>query len=223
MIPRISTKGMVFSLLSAAGDINTLATTRLSVIVVGANPALSKSFYKGEYFEETMKPDCYSLNGKTPDKDCDDPQSDMCALCPQNAWGSRTTPTGQRVKACADQKRLAVVLTDDPKGTVYLLQVTPTSLKNLNGYQKVLQGKSISPEIAKTRVSIDTSLGFPKLEFDFGGFVEETTQEHIDGLCGTEEVKIVTGELSASERQLTFSDFGFTEENGFTEGGLTNE
>ena len=51
MIPRISTKGMVFSLLSAAGDINTLTTTRLSVIVVGANPALSKSFYKGEYFE----------------------------------------------------------------------------------------------------------------------------------------------------------------------------
>ena len=63
MIPRISTKGMMFSLLSAAGDINTLTTTRLSVIVVGANPALSKSFYKGEYFEETMKPDCYSLNG----------------------------------------------------------------------------------------------------------------------------------------------------------------
>ena len=147
----------------------------------------------------------------------------MCALCPQNAWGSRTTPTGQRVKACADQKRLAVVLVDNPKGTVYLLQVTPTSLKNLNGYQKVLQSKSISPEIAKTRVSIDASLGFPRLEFDFGGFVEESTQEYIDGLCGNEEVKIVTGELSASERQLTFSDFGFAEENGFTEGGLTNE
>ena len=127
------------------------------------------------------------------------------------------------MKACADQKRLAVVLADDPKGTVYLLQVTPTSLKNLNGYQKVLQSKSISPEIAKTRVSIDASLGFPKLEFDFGGFVEESTQEYIDGLCGNEEVKIVTGELSASERQLTFCDFGFAEENGFTEGGLTNE
>ena len=47
-------------------------------------------------------------------------------------------------------------------------------------------------------------------------------QEYIDGLCGSEEVKIVTGELSASERQLTFSDFGFAEENGFTEGGQTN-
>ena len=69
MIPRISTKGMVFSLLSAAADIDTLNTTRLSVIVVGANPALSKSFYKGEYFEDTAKPDCYSLDGKTPDKD----------------------------------------------------------------------------------------------------------------------------------------------------------
>ena len=55
---------MTFSLLSAAGDIDTLATTRLSVIVVGANPALSKSFYKSTYIDEAMKPDCYSLNGE---------------------------------------------------------------------------------------------------------------------------------------------------------------
>ena len=222
MIPRLSTKGMTFSLLSAAGDIDTLATTRLSVIVVGANPALSKSWYKGSYTNDSALPDCYSLNGKTPDKECDDPQSDLCAVCPQNAWGSRTTPTGQRVKACADQKRLAVVLDDDPKGTVYLLQVTPTSLKNLNSYQKVLQSKSISPEIAKTRVSLDQTLAYPKLVFEFGGFVDESMQDHIDGLCGSEEVKIVTGELSASERQPKFSEYGFTNEEGFTE-GVTNE
>ena len=223
MIPRISTKGNVFSLLSAAGDIDTLDTTRLSVIVVGANPALSKSFYKGDYFEESALPDCFSFDGKEPSEQSSDPQSDMCALCPQNAWGSRTTPTGQRVKACADQKRLAVVLADDHKGTVYLLQVTPTSLKNLNSYQKVLTSKSISPEIVKTRVRFDQTVSHPKLVFEFGGFNEDKAQEHVDTLCGSEEVKIVTGELSALERQPTFSDYGFTDEEGFIETEVTDE
>ena len=58
--------------------------------------------------------------------------------------------------------------------------------------------------------------------FEFGGFVDESIQDHIDGLCGSEEVKIVTGELSASERQPKFSEYGFTNEEGFTE-GVTNE
>ena len=223
MIPRISTKANQFSLLSSAGDIDTLNTTRLSLIVVGANPALSKSFYKGDYFEESALPDCFSLDGKTPNEQSADPQSDMCALCPQNAWGSRTTPTGQRVKACSDQKRLAVILADDPKGTVYLLQVTPTSLKNLNNYQKVLHSKSISPEIVNTRVSFDEAVSYPKLVFEFGGFVKDTIQEHVDNLCGSEEVKIVTGELSALERQPTFSDYGFTDEEGFIETEVTDE
>ena len=223
MIPRISSKDKLFSLVSAAGDIDSLLTTRLSVVVVGANPALSKSFYKSSYTDETSKPDCFSFDGKEPSKESSDPQSDICALCPKNAWGSRTTPTGQRVKACADQKRLAVVLADDPRGTVYLLQVTPTSLKNLNAYQKVLQSKSISPEIVKTRLTLDDSVSYPKLVFEFGGFNEDTTQQYVDTLCESEEVRIVTGELSAVERQPTFSDYGFTDEEGFIETEVTDE
>lgn len=215
MIPRISTRDKQFSLLSAAGDIDNLNTTRLSVIVVGAAPALAKSWYKEGWGEEATVPDCYSFDSVKPHKDSSDPQSDMCPTCPQNAWGSRTTPTGQRVKACSDQKRLAVVLADDPQGTVYLLQVTPTSLKNLNNYQKVLQGKSISPEIAKTRLSFEEAVAFPKLVFEFGGFVDDDIQEHIDNLCDSDDVKIVTGELSAYERQPTFSEYGFASEEGF--------
>lgn len=223
MIPRISTKDKVFSLVSSEGEVVNLTTTRLQVIVVGANPRLSKSFYKGEFDSDVTQPDCFSLDGKTPHKESTDPQSDMCALCPQNAWGSRTTPTGQRVKACADQKRLAVVLADDPKGTVYLLQVTPTSLKNLNTYQKVLQSKSISPEIVKTRVFMDDTVTFPKLVFEFGGFNDDSIQEHVDTLCESDEVKITIGVLSASERQPTFSEYGFTEVEGFIEREVSNE
>tara|TARA_R100000808_G_scaffold21363_1_gene46186 strand:+ start:5095 stop:5742 length:648 start_codon:yes stop_codon:yes gene_type:complete len=209
IIPKISTKNKEFSLAPGVNE-DHLMTTHLSVIVVGANPNLSKKWIKGEYSEDNLSPSCFSFDGKIPDESSVEPQADMCALCPQNAWGSRTTPTGKRIKACADYKRLAVVLAEKPTDEVYLLQVTPTSLKNLNAYHKILQSKSISPEIAKTRVSFDTTVEFPRLVFEFAGFVDESLQDGIDKLCVSEDVKIITGELSASERQPTFSDYGFT-------------
>jgi hypothetical protein len=134
------------------------------------------------------------LDGIGPDSESKDPQNDMCASCPQNAWGSKVTPQGQEIKACADLKRLAVVSADDPSGPVYLLSVTPAALKGLNQYQKELSVRGIPPEIVKTRISFDTDASFPKLKFAFGGFLEADTQEIVDKLFGTDEVKEVTGE-----------------------------
>ena len=118
----------------------------------------------------------------------------MCASCPQNAWGSKITPQGQQVKACADQKRLAVVAADDPTGSVYLLQVTPGALKGLNSYQKELSTRGIPPEIVKTTISFDTDASYPKLKFSFGGFIDEAAQEAVDKLFGIDAVLTITGE-----------------------------
>jgi hypothetical protein len=86
------------------------------------------------------------------------------------------------------------VSADDPSGPVYLLSVTPAALKGLNQYQKELSVRGIPPEIVKTRVSFDTDASFPKLKFTFGGFLEADTQEIVDKLFGSDEVKEVTGE-----------------------------
>jgi len=75
-----------------------------------------------------------------------------------------------------------------------LLAVTPAALKGLNQYQKELSVRGIPPEIVKTSVSFDTDASFPKLKFSFGGFLEADTQEIVDKLFGTDEVKEVTGE-----------------------------
>jgi hypothetical protein len=104
------------------------------------------------------------------------------------------TPQGQQIKACADQKRLAVVAADDPEGAIYLLQVTPAALKNLNQYQKELSVRGIPPEIVKTKLSFDTDASFPKLKFTFGGFLEEDVQSAVDELFGSSRVKDITGE-----------------------------
>ena len=191
--PRISLKGGKFT---AMGNDVELDPQVLHVVIVGANPKLSKTWYSKPWSDEgePSSPDCFSLDGITPDLSIEKPQNDLCATCPQNAWGSRITDSGQQVKACSDQKRLAVVTLDDPEGPVYLLQVTPASLKGLNQYHKQLSVRGILPEVVKTKISFDTEARFPKLVFNFGGFLDTETQNVVDKHFGSEEVRIITGE-----------------------------
>lgn len=193
--PKISIKASRFRI--KEGDTETvLESTTLDVVIVGANPRLSKTWYAKAWDKdaEPLAPDCFSLDGVSPDPESSDPQNDLCASCPQNAWGSKVTDSGQQIKACSDRKRLAVVAADDPSGPVYLLEVTPAALKGLNQYQKELSVRGIPPEIVKTRVSFDTDASFPKLKFTFGGFLDADVQEVVDGLFGTDQVKEITGE-----------------------------
>ena len=200
--PRISIKGARFRIVED-GTETVLKETQLDVVVVGANPHLSKAWYAKEWNKdaEPQAPDCYSLNGVTPHPDATAPQNDLCASCPHNAWGSKVTPNGQQIKACADKKRLAVVAADDATGPVYLLEVTPAALKGLNSYQKDLSVRGIAPEIVRTRVSFDTDASFPKLVFGFGGFLDEPTMLAVDDLFGSDQVKEITGESQTVKPQ----------------------
>lgn len=194
-VPRISIKGARFRIVE--GDTETvLDSTTIDVVIVGANPRLSKTWYAKQWTpdSEPQAPECFSLDGVSPDPQSTQPQNDLCASCPQNAWGSKVTPQGQQIKACADKKRLAVVSADDPTGPTYLLEVTPAALKGLNQYQKELAHRGIAPEIVRTRVSFDTDASFPKLKFGFGGFNEAETQDAVDPLFGSAQIKEITGE-----------------------------
>ena len=194
--PRISIKGARFRIIEGDSEM-VLQQTELDVVVVGANPHLSKTWYAKQWTPESepQAPDCFSLDGLQPSQASTDPQNDLCASCAQNAWGSKVTQTGQQIKACSDTKRLAVVAADDPSGPVYLLTVTPAALKGLNQYQKELSVRGIPAEIVKTTVSFDTDASFPKLQFRFGGFLDADTQQVVDGLFGSDQVKEITGEV----------------------------
>jgi hypothetical protein len=198
--PRISIKGARFRIVEGGAE-TVLNQTTLDVVVVGANPRLSKAWYAKEWNKdnEPSAPDCYSLDGVGPHPEATNPQCDLCASCPQNAWGSKVTPNGQQIKACADKKRLAVVAADDATGPVYLLEVTPAALKGLNAYQKELSMRGIAPEIVRTRVSFDTDASFPKLQFGFGGFLDADTMAAVDDLFGSDKVKEITGEVQAEK------------------------
>ncbi len=195
--PRISIKGGRFRIIEDGAEV-VVNTVELPVIIVGANPNISKIWYSKQWTPETDNneaPDCYSFDSVSPHPDSGSPQSEACATCPHNAWGSKITPNGQKTKACADQKRLAVVAAGQPDGQIYLLQVTPSALKNLNTYQKELSARGIPAEIVCTKVGFDTDASFPKLTFGFGGFLNEQTQAIVDELFGSEAVQKITGEL----------------------------
>jgi len=193
--PRLSIKGSRFRIVEGKTE-TVLEQTKLSVIIVGANPRLSKTYYAKQWDpnDEATGPDCFSLDGIGPDASVQNRENDLCASCPKNAWGSKIAASGQQVKACSDQKRLAIVAADDPTGPTYLLQVTPAALKGLNQYQKELSVRGIPPEVVKTTLSFDTNASFPKLQFTFGGFLEAHEQEVVDALFSSEGVKEITGE-----------------------------
>lgn len=193
--PRISIKGSRFRIVEG-GTETVLDSTTLDVVIVGANPKLSKIFYAKMWDKdaEPAAPDCYSLDGIRPHPESESPQNDLCASCPHNAWGSKIGPQGQQLKACTDQKRLAIVSADDPEGPVYLLQVTPAALKGLNAYHKELSMRGIPAEIVKTKIGFDTDASFPKLKFGFGGFLDEDAYAAVEPLFGADNVLDITGE-----------------------------
>jgi hypothetical protein len=193
--PHISIKGGRFRVMEE-GTETVLDTTTLKVAIVGINPRLSKTYYEGAWQqgEEAKAPDCFSLDGIKPDAQAAKPQNDVCANCPKNAWGSKRTPDGKDIKACTDQKRLAIVPAEDPKAGIYLLRVTPAALKSLNQYSKKLAQHNLPPEVVITNISFDTDASFPKLQFAYGGFLDEEVQEYVDSLIGTPEVLQITGE-----------------------------
>ena len=195
--PRISIKGSRFRLVDSGAE-SVLDTNALEVVIVGANPGLSKAWYATAWNPdaEPSAPDCYSLEGDKPHPDSTQPQSDICAGCPQNAWGSRITPQGTKVKACADKKRLAVVSADDASGPIYLLEVTASALKGLNKYNTGLKMRNIPTEVVRTIVSFDTDASYPKIQFGFGGLLTEETQRLVDPLFGSAQVVEITGAAS---------------------------
>ena len=194
-IPRISIKGARFRIVEG-GTETPLNSLHLDVIVVGVNPRVSKTWYAKKWSadSEPTAPDCSSLDGVRPLPDAPLPQSEMCATCPKNAWGSARNENGKDIKACADSRRLAVVSADDPSGPVYLLTVTPAALSALKAYEQALSRHGYPVEIVRTRVSFDPNASFPRLVFSFGGFISEQDQEIVSALHDTPTVYAVTGQ-----------------------------
>ena len=178
--PTISVKGSKFHLRkdgqnTTMVDGQGLPMQRLEVVIMEASPTLSKVFFAGSYVEgQSKEPDCMSDDGVQP---CGGSalQSQSCAVCPQNQWGSgrdqNNNPT--KGKACSDTKKLVVLPAMDLTFPATLLQITPTSLKDWGAYVNQLTAQNIPVSAVITWLQFDPQASHPRLQFLFGGFLDD--------------------------------------------------
>ena len=164
----------------------------LEVVIVDANPALSHTFFEGEYVEGTnVEPTCRSGNGITPDQDVAVKQSAVCATCPQYAWGSKISKlSGKPVRACGDSKQLAVVPANDLNYKMLGLQIKAGSLKNWGTYIQALSGRGYGVSTLVTNITFDQSAN-GVLQFSFNRFLSEAEYIKVNERKTGDDVKLI--------------------------------
>lgn len=177
---RVNYKGDENKILNADGD----PVASVPIIILKAKPQLSKIYYAKSYEEgDDASPDCFSMDGVTPDRSIREPQCASCAACPHNQWGSKVTDAGKETKACADSRRLAVVPAGDVANEMFggpmLLRVPAASLANLANYDSMLKKANVAYYGVATRIGFDSDVAYPKLTFQYDGkMTEKLGPEH---------------------------------------------
>lgn len=176
-LPRVSIKGMQFklktkdSVVAKAGKGQPMQAVILAVDPPNKN--VSRAYFQEGYSGSDEAPTCSSANGVYPDTWIESPCAATCATCPKSAWGSGVNNKGKKIKACSDHKRLILVAPDDVGGAVFVLQVPPTSLKNLSKYGRELAKHKVPVPGVITELSFDQDEEYPKLQFNAVGFLDE--------------------------------------------------
>jgi len=199
--PKISTRASRFRLVE--DGVETVVGTTMDVIIVGTNPRVSKIWYSQPYDGSTdVRPDCWSNDGVTPEKDVAVPFHQNCGGCSNNVLGSKVTPTGAKSKICADQRHIAVVPAADPT-KVYGFTVTISGFKPLREYMKDLNNYGMIPEEVVTELGFDEQASYPKVTFrqkPTNGFVTEKGMKIIEDICASPEVKVATRQEQGGPR-----------------------
>ena len=196
--PVVSYKGKVWHVVK--GDERTLVTnaegeprSSLDVVILKANPNLSKIYYKAGYEEgSSAKPDCFSLDGLVPSVNAQDKQSDKCASCKWNAWGSRISENGAKGKACADSRRLAVAPAYDLENPM-LLRVPAGTLKELTAYAQMLNRRKAPYSAVITRIGFDHTVAYPKMQFKATRWLTEEEGDTVAGVLEDDILGDITG------------------------------
>lgn len=166
----------------------------IGAVIVRANMH-AKTYYARKYSgedSEGARPDCYSMDGISPSPNALNPQSDKCATCPHNQWGSRISEDGQsKGKACQDNARLAISQPD--KMEPMLLRVPPASLKGLKEALKIVASRKLPYNGAIMKIGFDRDAPSPKLTFKPVGLLNDTGYGAVKAAYDDEVVRAIVG------------------------------
>ena len=209
-IPVIRYKGKVWSMSKADGERETIMrdidgemqpAPHIDVVILDIGPSAdrkqnakvwyAKAFTEGD---EPAAPDCSSDDGLTPRADSKNKQSDHCATCPKNVWGTGKEGKGRE---CGDSKRMAVATADNLKAPM-LLTVPAGSLGGLNEYLNWLLKKGVEVCYATvTRIGFDYTAAHPKLTFKAIGWVSEDPTPYLEN----EQIDFIVGRKALPARE----------------------
>jgi hypothetical protein len=140
-------------------------------IIISALPKVSRTFYAGKYDPNAKPtlPDCWSNLGDKPEAGASNPQATNCADCSQNIKGSGDAGG----KACRYQRRIAILIENDPTGEVYQFNVPAKSLFGkgngnvhpFESYVKFLLANGENPDTVVTNISYDLNADSMELLF----------------------------------------------------------
>jgi len=125
------------------------------------------NFYEGTYNPKAIvPPTCFAIgqviSTMAPSDNSPVKQSDECASCPMNQFGSNNAG-----KACKNMRRVAVLPPDaDDDTPLWVIDVSPTGLKSFDGYVRSAASKFGSLPIGLiTTITLDESVDYPSLRF----------------------------------------------------------
>jgi hypothetical protein len=162
-VPRIKTTGKRFALPSGQASPDPI---RLIIL----DYRNTRSYYVGIYNQNNPKPPvCFAMgsdiNVLAPDPSAPDAQSELCATCEKNEWGS--DPNGGPGKACKSGVRLAVVAPDfDPETAEPMaLDIAPKGLSSWGTLLQTLTAAGQHVAGVVTEVSFAPEFTYPALRF----------------------------------------------------------
>lgn len=146
------------------------AVGSLEAVIVKANPYLTKQYYEKAFEDgDAEAPSCFSIDGKVPSPSVEVPQHTNCAMCPMNKFGSRVTPAGVKVKACQDNKKLAITSLADIEGKAIggamLFRVPASALKDLLAFNNLMTARGYPYNAVAVRIGFDIDASYPKPTF----------------------------------------------------------
>ena len=199
---RISIRGSVFRMMVNGEEIAKNESRAMNIVVVNGTKYVARKFYAGAYVAgESAPPDCWSNDGITPDASIQDPQHANCEGCPQNIKGSGANES----RACKYEKRLAVVLADDIKGSVYQLILPSKSYFGkgdqdhmpFEQYAKYVASQGYNINMIVTEMKLDSDSDTPKLTFKPIGFLNKEQWEVAKMQGNTPEAKSAVVQTAA--------------------------
>lgn len=141
--------------------------TRDPIELVVVDFLSANTFYDRPFDKENpCPPACFAIGDNplelVPSDASPAKQADDCASCPMNQFGSNG-----KGKACGNGRKLAVLPPDAHEETpLWLLNVSPTSLRSFDGFVRgVANTMGMPPVAVVATVSFDEAADYPKLEF----------------------------------------------------------